>query len=431
MVVESKHKELAEARNRHVPRGVVTAHPIFVERAEGSHVWDADGRRYLDFVGGIGVLNVGHNHPRIVAAVKRQLERVSHAAFQVAAYDVYVELAARLNLLVGGDEAYKTIFLTTGAEAVENAIKIARAYRNAPGVIAFRGGFHGRTLMGMTLTGMSAPYKQNFGPFAGDVYHTPYPDPYRGFSSEDALQALEDLFATQIAPERVAAIIIELVQGDGGFLAAGSEFLQKLRELATRHGIVLIADEIQTGFGRTGELFAFQQAGIKPDLVTVAKSLAGGLPLSGVVGRAEIMDAPEPGGLGGTYAGNPLACAAALAVLDLFQNEGLLEQANQLATVLRDGLEALAERFTEIGTIRGVGAMLALEFVKDRDPKQPEAGFAQRVIDACRDGGLLVIKCGVHRNIVRLLAPLTTSKKEAHEALAILAKAIEKARAAY
>lgn len=431
MVVESKHKELAEARHRHVPRGVVTAHPIFVERAEGSHVWDADGRRYLDFVGGIGVLNVGHNHPRIVAAVKRQLERVSHAAFQVAAYDVYVELAARLNLLVGGDEAYKTIFLTTGAEAVENAIKIARAYRNAPGVIAFRGGFHGRTLMGMTLTGMSAPYKQNFGPFAGDVYHTPYPDPYRGFSSEDALQALEDLFATQIAPERVAAIIIELVQGDGGFLAAGPEFLQKLRELATRHGIVLIADEIQTGFGRTGELFAFQQAGIKPDLVTVAKSLAGGLPLSGVVGRAEIMDAPEPGGLGGTYAGNPLACAAALAVLDLFQNEGLLEQANQLAAVLRDGLEALAERFTEIGTIRGVGAMLALEFVKDRDSKQPDAGFAQRVIDACRDGGLLVIKCGVHRNIVRLLAPLTTSKNEAHEALAILVKAIEKARAAY
>ncbi|WP_042876103.1 4-aminobutyrate--2-oxoglutarate transaminase [Cupriavidus necator] len=430
MVVESKHQGLAQARTRHVPRGVVTAHPIFVERAEGSHVWDVDGRRYLDFVGGIGVLNVGHNHPRIVAAVKAQLERVTHAAFQVAGYDVYVELAARLNRLVGGDEAYKTVFLTTGAEAVENAIKIARGYRNAPGVIAFRGGFHGRTLMGMTLTGMSSPYKQNFGPFAGDVYHTPYPDTYRGFSADDAIQTIEDLFATQIAPERVAAIIIELVQGDGGFLAAGPDFLKKLRELATRHGIVLIADEIQTGFGRTGELFAFQQAGIKPDLVTVAKSLAGGLPLSGVVGRAEIMDAPEPGGLGGTYAGNPLACAAALAVLDLFQNEGLLEQANQLAAVLRDGLDSLAERFAEIGTIRGVGAMLALEFVKDRDPMQPDAAFAQRVIDACRDGGLLVIKCGVHRNIVRLLAPLTTSKNDAHEALAILARAIETARVA-
>lgn len=430
MALESTHNDLAAARSQHVARGVVTAHPIFVDRAQGSRVWDVNGRSYLDFVGGIGVLNVGHNHPRVVAAVKQQLERVSHAAFQVAGYDVYIELAARLNRLVGSSEAYKTVFLTTGAEAVENAVKVARAYRNAPGIIAFRGGFHGRTLLGMTLTGMSTPYKQNFGPFAGDVYHTPYPDPYRGFTGDDALRALDDLFATQIAPDRVAAIILELVQGDGGFLAAGPDFLKKLRELTTRHGIVLIADEIQTGFGRTGELFAFQQAGIKPDLVTVAKSLAGGLPLSGVVGRAEIMDAPEPGGLGGTYAGNPLACAAALAVLDLFQNEGLLEQAHELAAVLRAGLESLAERFSEIGTIRGVGAMLALEFVKNRDPMQPDAAFAQRVIDACREGGLLVIKCGVHRNIVRLLAPLTTSRNDAHEALAILARAIETARAA-
>ncbi len=430
MALESTHNDLAAARSQHVARGVVTAHPIFVDRAHGSRVWDVNGRSYLDFVGGVGVLNVGHNHPRVVAAVKQQLERVSHAAFQVAGYDVYIELAARLNRLVGGSEAYKTVFLTTGAEAVENAVKIARAYRNAPGIIAFRGGFHGRTLLGMTLTGMSTPYKQNFGPFAGDVYHTPYPDPYRGFSGDDALRALDDLFATQIAPDRVAAIILEFVQGDGGFLAAGSDFLKKLRELTTKHGIVLIADEIQTGFGRTGELFAFQEAGIQPDLVTVAKSLAGGLPLSGVVGRAEIMDAPEPGGLGGTYAGNPLACAAALAVLDLFQNEGLLEQANELAAVLRAGLESLAERFSEIGTIRGVGAMLALEFVKNRDPMQPDAAFAQRVIDACREGGLLVIKCGVHRSIVRLLAPLTTSRNDAHEALAILARAIETARAA-
>ncbi|MGT2491248.1 aspartate aminotransferase family protein [Cupriavidus basilensis] len=275
-------------------------------------MWDVNGRCYLDFVGGIGVLNVGHNHPRIVAAVKRQLERVSHAAFQVAGYDVYIDLAARLNRLVGGDESYKTVFFTTGAEAVENAIKIARAHRNAPGVIAFRGGFHGRTLLGMTLTGMSTPYKQNFGPFSGDVYHTPYPDPYRGFSADDALQALEDLFATQISPDRVAAIILELVQGDGGFLAAGSDFLKKLRELTTNHGIVLIADEIQTGFGRTGELFAFQQAGIQPDLVTVAKSLAGGLPLSRRRRPRRNHGCTAAWWLGGTYAGNPLACAAAL-----------------------------------------------------------------------------------------------------------------------
>lgn len=425
----NKQAALAKARSEHVARGVVTAHPIFIERAQGSHVWDTEGRSYLDFVGGIGVLNVGHNHPRVVEAVKRQLDRLSHAAFQVAGYDVYIDLAARLNALIGGDDVYKTVFLTTGAEAVENAIKIARAHRNAPGVIAFRGGFHGRTLLGMTLTGMSTPYKQNFGPFAGDVYHTPYPDPYRGFSGDDALHALDELFATQIAPERVAAIIIELVQGDGGFLAAGEDFLRKLRALATKHGIVLIADEIQTGFGRTGELFAFQQANIKPDLVTVAKSLAGGLPLSAVVGRADIMDAPEPGGLGGTYAGSPLACAAALAVLDLFQEDGLLEQANRLGDVLRTGLEELAQRHAEIGTIRGVGPMLALEFVKNGDPMQPDPVFAQRVIDACRDGGLLVIKCGVHRNNVRLLAPLTTMPDDARDAVAIIGRAIETARA--
>ncbi|VVE15723.1 4-aminobutyrate transaminase [Pandoraea iniqua] len=426
----SKHDALASARAQHVARGVATAHPLFIEKAEGSYVWDANGRRYLDFVGGIGVMNVGHNHPKIVAAVKAQLERVTHAAFQVAGYDVYIELAARLNKLIGDGEAYKSVFFTTGAEAVENAVKIARAYRNAPGVIAFRGGFHGRTLLGMSLTGMSTPYKQNFGPFAGDVYHTPYPDAYRGFSADDAIQAIEDLFATQIAPDRVAAVILELVQGDGGFLPAGSEFLQKLRALTSRHGIVLIADEIQTGFGRTGELFAFQQAGIRPDLVTVAKSLAGGFPISGVVGRAEMMDSPEPGGLGGTYAGNALACAAALAVLDLFESEGLLQQSRRLAEVLRNGLDTLAEKHPEVGTIRGVGAMLALEFVKHGDPNQPDAAFAQRVIDACRESGLLVIKCGVHRNNVRLLAPLTTSHEDASDAVGILDAAIAQARTA-
>lgn len=426
----AKNLDLIASRTNHVPRGVATAHPLFVEKAQGSHVWDVEGRKYLDFVGGIGVLNVGHNHPHVVAAVKSQLDRLSHMAFQVGGYDVYVELASRLNKLVGGEEDYKTIFLTTGAEAVENAIKIAKAYRKVSGVIAFRGGFHGRTLLGMTLTGMSTPYKQNFGPFAGDVYHTPYPDEYRGFTAQDALRALEDLFATQIAPERVAAIILEPVQGDGGFLPAGTEFFQALRALTQKHGIVLIADEIQTGFGRTGNMFGFQAAGIQPDLVTVAKSLAGGLPLSGVVGRAEIMDAPEPGGLGGTYAGSPLACAAALAVLDVFENEGLLEQSRKLAQVLREGVDAIAAKFPEIGTVRGMGAMLALEFVKNSDPLQPDAAFAQQVIDNCREGGLLVIKCGVHRNIVRLLAPLNTTIEDAEKAISILAQAIEQARTA-
>uniref|UniRef100_UPI003F496A36 4-aminobutyrate--2-oxoglutarate transaminase n=1 Tax=Cupriavidus yeoncheonensis TaxID=1462994 RepID=UPI003F496A36 len=414
------------ARTEHVPHGVVTAHPLFAEKAEGAYLWDVEGRRYIDFVGGIGVQNIGHNHPKIVEAVRRQLERVTHAAFQVVGYDVYVELAARLNKLVGGGEPYKSLLVTTGAEAVENAIKIARAYRNVPGVIAFRGGFHGRTLLGSTLTGMSAPYKQNFGPMAGEVYHTPYPDEYRGFTGADAIRALEDLFATQIAPERVAAIILEPVQGDGGFLPAGSEFLQALRALTSKHGIVLILDEIQAGFGRTGKMFGFQHAGIQPDLVTVAKSLAGGMPLSGVVGRAEIMDAPTPGGLGGTYAGNPLACAAALAVLDVFEEEQILSRARALGETLRAGLERLAAEFPAVGTVRGVGAMLALEFVRSGDPLQPDAEFAQAVIDRCREGGLLVIKCGVHRNTVRLLAPLNTSAETAEEALAILRAAIEK-----
>ncbi len=410
-------------RGKHVPHGVVTAHPLFAEKAEGAYLWDVEGRRYIDFVGGIGVQNIGHNHPKVVEAVRTQLNRVTHAAFQVVGYDVYVDLAARLNKLVGGSEAYKSLFVTTGAEAVENAIKIARAYRNVSGVIAFRGGFHGRTLLGSTLTGMSTPYKQNFGQ-AADIYHTPYPDPYRGFDAAAAIRALEDLFATQIAPERVAAVILEPVQGDGGFLPAGTEFLQALRELTKRHGIVLILDEIQAGFGRTGTMFGFQHSGIQPDLVTVAKSLAGGLPLAGVVGRAEIMDAPAPGGLGGTYAGNPLACAAALAVLDVFEQDKLLEKSKQTGELLRSGLDAIARDFPAIGTVRGVGSMLALEFVRDGDPFQPDATLAQSVIDECRTRGLLVIKCGVHRNTVRLLAPLNSAPETIAEALTILRDAI-------
>lgn len=419
---------LAATRQQHVSRGVVTAHPIFIDRALGSHVWDTEGREYLDFVGGIGVLNVGHNHPKVVAAIQQQLTRVSHTAFQVAGYDVYVNLAARLNALVGGDKPNKAVFFTTGAEAVENAVKMARAHRKVPGIIAFRGGFHGRTLLGLTLTGMSTPYKQDFGPFAGDVYHTNYPDPYHGVSADDALADLQAVFDTQVSPERVAAIIIEPVQGDGGFRPAGIEFLQKLRAITARHGIVLICDEIQTGFGRTGDMFGFQAAGIQPDLVTVAKSLAGGLPLSGVVGRADIVDAPLPGGLGGTYGGNALACAAALAVLDLFEDEKLLDQGRALGELLRDGLAAIAKDCPEVGTIRSTGPMAALEFVKDGDAARPDADFNQRVIDACREGGLLVIKCGVQRNVLRLLAPLNTSAADASKALTILRAAIGRAR---
>ncbi|MEN2393856.1 4-aminobutyrate--2-oxoglutarate transaminase [Pseudomonas halotolerans] len=415
---------LLRQRDQYVPRGLVTAHPLVIDRAQGSELWDVDGKRYLDFVGGIGVLNIGHNHPKVVAAVQAQLQKVTHACFQVVAYQPYLDLAKRLCEMIGGEHAYKAAFFTSGAEAVENSVKIARAYTQRSAVIAFRGGFHGRTLLGTTLTGMSQPYKQNFGPFAPEVFHTPYPNAYRGVSSEMALQALDELLATQVAPERVAAIIIEPVQGDGGFLSAPVEFLQGLRALTEKHGIVLILDEIQTGFGRTGKWFGFQHAGIQPDLVTVAKSLAGGLPLSGVVGKAEIMDAPLPGGLGGTYGGNALSCAAALAVIDAYEQEHLLARGEALGERLRQGLLRLQARYPRIGDVRGSGFMLAIELIKDDVARTPDADLNQRLIDEARAGGLLVIKCGVYRNVLRFLAPLVTSEAQVDEALQILDAAL-------
>ena len=415
---------LLRQRDQFVPRGLVTAHPLVIDRAQGTELWDVDGKRYLDFVGGIGVLNIGHNHPKVVAAVQAQLQKVTHACFQVVAYQPYLDLAKRLCEMIGGEQAYKAAFFTSGAEAVENAVKIARAYTQRSAVIAFRGGFHGRTLLGTTLTGMSQPYKQNFGPFAPEVFHTPYPNAYRGVTSEMALQALGELLATQVAPERVAAIIIEPVQGDGGFLSAPVEFLQGLRALTEKHGIVLILDEIQTGFGRTGKWFGFQHAGIQPDLVTVAKSLAGGLPLSGVVGKAEIMDAPLPGGLGGTYGGNALSCAAALAVIDAYEQEHLLARGEALGERLRQGLLRLQARYPRIGDVRGSGFMLAIELIKDDVARTPDADLNQRLIDEARAGGLLVIKCGVYRNVLRFLAPLVTSEAQVDEALQILDAAL-------
>lgn len=428
-MTSSASSALLQQRELHVPRGVLTAHPVVAERASGAELWDVDGKRYLDFVGGIGVLNVGHSHPRVVKAVSEQVRNVSHACFQVVAYEPYIALAAKLNELVGEGEAYKSVFFTSGAEAVENSIKIARGYTNRPAVIAFRGAFHGRTLLGVSLTGMSQPYKQNFGPFASDIFHIPYPNAYRGVSVEDALAGLEEVFATEAAPERVAAIIVEPVQGDGGFLPAPPEFLRALRDITTKHGIVLIMDEIQTGFGRTGTMFGFQHSGIRPDLVTVAKSLAGGLPISGVVGRAEIMDAPLPGGLGGTYGGNALGCVAALAVIEAFEEENLLERGRQLGERLRTGLDRLQQKYASIAEVRGLGFMLALEIVADRQAKTPDAGLAQRIIDEARKGGLLVIKCGIHRNVVRFLAPLVTTQEQLDEALEILDGALQRAGA--
>lgn len=415
-----------DAREENVPRGVVTAHPIVIAKGKGSEVWDVEGNRYLDFVGGIGVLNVGHNHPAVVAAVTEQLQRITHACFQVAAYPGYIELAKRLNRCMGGSHAYKSVFFTSGAEAVENAVKIARAYTNRTGVIAFDGAFHGRTLLGCSLTGMSQPYKQNFGPFPGDIYHVPYPNAFHDISQQDCLNALDTLFAVDILPERVAAIIIEPVQGDGGFLPAPAAFMQALRELTLRHGILLICDEVQTGFGRTGKMFGFQHSPIVPDLITVAKSLGGGLPISGVIGRAKIMDAPAPGGLGGTYGGNALACAAALAVLDLMENDNLLARANSLGDQLNARLRQMAEKYACIGEVRGVGFMQAVEII-DVDTGAPDAVLTQKVLDCACQEGLLLIKCGLYRNTIRFLAPLVTSDSQLEEALHILDIALARA----
>ncbi|WP_460087113.1 4-aminobutyrate--2-oxoglutarate transaminase [Pseudomonas sp. H1_B04] len=422
-------KRLLALRDQHVPRGIITAHPVVAARGEGAQLWDVDGKRFLDFVGGIGVLNTGHCHPRLVEAVRQQVGEISHASFQVAAYEPYLEVVARLNHLIGGEEHFKSVLFTSGAEAVENAIKIARSHTNRPGVISFRGGFHGRTLLGVTLTGMSQPYKQNFGPFPSDVFHTPYPNALRGITSDVALAALEEVFATDIAPERVAAIILEPVQGDGGFLPAPVEFMQSLRKLCTHHGIVLIVDEIQTGFGRTGKMFGFQHADIQPDLVTTAKSLAGGMPLSAVTGRAHIMDAPAPGGLGGTYGGNPVACAAALAVMDLFVEEDLLAQGEKLAAQLRDGLLELQKRYTSIAQVRGLGFMQAIEITHADTALSANSDLTQTIIDRAREHGLLVIKCGVHRNVIRFLAPLVTTADQLTEALKMLDRALADAGA--
>jgi len=400
------------ARERHIPRGLANTHPIFVDRAEGTRVWDTDGKEYLDFTSGIGVLNTGHRHPHVVRAVQQQLDRLMHTCFQVTMYEPYVELAARLCALVGGTDTHKAVLFTTGAEAIENAVKIARAYTRRPAVVAFSGGFHGRSLLALTMTASSPAYRQNFGPFAPDVYHAPFPDEYRGWTTESALTALEELFSTEITPEQVAAVVIEPELGEGGFIPAPAAFLQRLRALTQRHGMMLVADEVQSGFGRTGRMFGYQHAAIEPDLVVMAKSLAAGLPLSAVVGTAAIMDAPLPGGLGGTYAGTPLACASALAVLDVFESEGLVDRAAAIGNQLRQALQLLQARVPRIGDVRGLGAMLAIELVVNPATREPDAPLAERIIDRARDRGLLLLKCGPHKNVVRLLPPLTTSPDE-------------------
>ena len=421
------NSDLARRRAAAVPRGVANSLQVYADRASNAELWDVEGRRYIDFASGIAVLNTGHLHPRVREAVAAQLDRFSHACFQVTPYESYVALAERLNAAAPGPGPWKTIFLTTGAEAVENAIKIARHHTRRSGVIAFGGGFHGRTLACMSLTGKVQPYKAGFGAMLPDVWHAPFPIPYHGIGVDDSMRALEQLFKADVDPGRIAAVIVEPVLGEGGFYVAPPEFMQRLRSLCDAHGIVLIVDEIQTGFARTGKLFAIEHARVAPDLITVAKSLAGGVPLSAVIGRAEIMDSPLPGGLGGTYAGSPLACAAGLAVLEVIEQERLCERAERIGAMLKARLGDLALRWPCIGEVRGLGAMVAIELVRERRADAPDPELTRALVQAAGRRGLLLLSCGVYGNVIRFLPPLTIPDAQLAEGLAILEAALEDA----
>ncbi len=410
--MEGKNSQLQQRKDDALPRGTGNLCPWFVEQAENATLHDTEGNSWIDFAGGIAVLNTGHRHPRVVQAIKDQLEKFTHTAFQVTPYENYVALAERINDLVPITGKVKTAFFSTGAEAVENAVKVARAATRRHGIITFGNAFHGRTFMTMAMTGKVAPYKRDFGPMPASVFHARYPNSVTGISTEDALASLHDLFTQDIAPQDVAAIVLEPVQGEGGFHIAPPEFMTQLRALADRHGILLIADEVQSGFGRTGKIFAMEHYGVEPDLITMAKSLAGGMPLSAVSGRAEIMDAPGPGGLGGTYAGNPLSIAAAHAVLDVIAEEQLCERSVQLGAALTEFLQGARATQPAITDIRALGSMVAVEFA--------DAQTAQTLQQQAMAQGLLLLTCGPLGNVIRFLYPLTIPDAQFRQALDIL-----------
>jgi 4-aminobutyrate aminotransferase/(S)-3-amino-2-methylpropionate transaminase len=419
-----RSREIIERKERVVADPLSLTFPIVIERGEGATLTDVDGNTFIDFTGGVGCLNVGHAHPRVVEAAQEQLERFSHTDFTIVPYEMYVKLAERLCDLAPIENA-KAAFFNAGTEAVENAIKFARSYTGRPAVVAFEGGFHGRTLLALSMTSKTHPYKAGLGPFAPEVYRAPFPNEYRGPSSAEALAALERALITQVAAETVAAIVIEPVQGEGGFVVAPPEFVEGVRRLCDEHGIVMVVDEVQTGFARTGKLFAIEHYGVEPDLITIAKSIAMGLPLSGVVGKAPIMDAPPDSAIGGTYVGNPVAQAAALAVLDVIGEEDLCARASVLGDQLRERMLAWKQRFPQVGDVRGLGAMLAIELVEDRDTKQPAATLASAVTEEAARRGLLLLKSGIYSNCIRVLTPLTLSDAELDEALDVWEQALE------
>lgn len=421
--------DVARRRDEAISRGVGMMTQIYAERAENAELWDIEGNRYIDFAAGIAVVNTGHRHPKVMAAVKAQLDRFTHTCHQVIPYENYIHLAERLNAAVPGDFAKKTIFVTTGAEACENAIKIARIATGRDAVIAFGGGFHGRTFMGMALTGKVEPYKKGFGSMMPGIFHVPFPMGPHGVSTKDAMAGIEKLFKADLDPARVAAIIFEPVQGEGGFYPAPADLVKAIRALCDKHGIVMIADEVQTGFARTGAMFAMEAYGVAADLTTMAKGLGGGLPIAAVTGKADLMDAANPGGLGGTYAGNPLGVAAAHAVLDVIEEEDLCARANELGSRLKQKLEAIRATTPEIIDIRGPGFMVAVEFANP-GTKEPDAGFTGRVRLEALKRGLILLTCGVYGNVIRFLAPITIPEAHFTEALAILEESIAAARAA-
>jgi len=420
-----RSKEILERKERVVAEPLSVFLPVVVAEAHGATLTDVDGNTFLDFTGGVGCLNVGHSNPQVVAAAQEQMARFSHTDFTIVPYEVYVTLAERLCDLAPVRKPAKAAFFNAGAEAIENAIKFARSSTGRSAVVAFEGGFHGRTLLALSLTSKTHPYKAGLGPFAPEVYRVPFPNGYRGPSADEALEVLERALVTQVAAETVAAIVIEPVQGEGGFVVAPQEFLQGVRRICDEHGIVLVVDEVQTGFGRTGRMWGIEHSGVEPDLVTLAKSIAAGLPLSAVVGSAEIMDAPGDSAIGGTYVGNPVAQAAALAVLDVFEEEGLSARADAIGDTIRSRMLAWQERWDAIGDVRGLGAMLAIELVEDRGSKKPAADLASRVVEEAAARGLLLLKSGIYSNCIRVLTPLVISDSELDEALSVWEQALD------